>query len=207
MGHIGSTGRTWAGAASAAACAAAIVGALLLHQPVRAQQYVPTDPQEHPRLAYGNSVTLNDRCPVRQAKLNPTYKPVYVNRQPIAFCCMACPGVFVQDPERYLKALQITPPSVFQKGRKPILDSSLRYRIGFEIFYFSSRAEMDRFKKDPLPYCGDLTDPVTMVRFRPTAASPHIDYANRAYYFASDSSLTLFLAKPEQHKDRRNGMN
>ena len=191
-----------------AGCAAAIAGVLLLHAPARGQQYVPTDPQEHPRLEYGDSVvTLNDRCPVRQAKLNPTYKPVYVNRKPVAFCCMACPGVFVQDPERYLKALQITPPSLFPKGKKPILDSSLRYRIGFEIYYFSSRAEMDRFKKDPLRYCGELTDPVTMARFRPTASSPHIVYADRSYYFASDSSLAQFLGNPEQHKERRNGMN
>ena len=189
-------------------CAAAlVVGGFLAHPPAWGQQYVTTDPPEHPRLVYpGTVVTLNDRCPVRQAKLNPTYKPVYVNRKPIAFCCMACPGVFVQDPERYLKALQITPPSVFQKGSKPIVDSSLRYRIGFEIYYFSSRAEMDRFKKDPLPYCGDLTDPVTMARFRPTADSPHIVYANRTYYFASDSTLSKFLEKPEQHKDRHNGL-
>jgi YHS domain-containing protein len=188
--------------------ALAIAGAALLHPPARGQQYVPTDPPEHPRLEYGDSlISLNDRCPVRQAKLNAAYKPVYVNRRPIAFCCMACPGVFVQDPERYLRALQITPPSLFQKGKKAILDSSLRYRIGFEIYYFSGRAEMDRFKKDPLRYCGDLTDPVSMVRFRPTAGSPRAVYADRTYYFASDANRDQFLAKPELHKDRRNGMN
>jgi len=108
-------------------------------------------------LEYGDSlISLNDRCPVRLAKLNPTYKPVYVNRRPVSFCCMACPGVFVQDPERYLKALQIAPPSLFQKGKKATLDSSLRYRIGFEIYYFSNRAEMNRFKRAPLRYCGEL---------------------------------------------------
>ena len=174
----------------------------------RAQTYVTSDPQEHPRVLYdGNAVSLNDRCPVRQAKLNLTYRPVYINRKPISFCCMACPGVFVQDPEPYLNALKIQPPSVFDKGKKTIVDSSLRYRIGFEIYYFGSRAEMARFKRNPLRYCGDLTDPVTMIRFRPTASSPRVEYAERAYYFASDSSRAQFLANPGQHKDRRNGMN
>jgi YHS domain-containing protein len=191
-----------------AACAVAIAGAALLHPQARGQQYVPTDPPEHPRLAYGDSlVSLNDRCPVRLAKLNATYRPVYINGQPVSFCCMPCPGVFVQDPERYLKALQIVPPSLFQKGKKAALDSSLRHRIGFEIYYFSNRAELDRFKKDPLRYCGELTDPVTMARFRPTASSPRTVYADRAYYFASETSQAEFLTRPEQHKDRRNGMN
>jgi YHS domain-containing protein len=187
---------------------AAFAVAALLPVSGRAQQYVPTDPPEHPRLEYGDTlISLNDRCPVRQAKLNPTYRPVYVNRNPVAFCCNSCPGVFFQDPERYLKALQIAPPSLFHKGKKAIVDSSLRYRIGFEIYYFSSRAEMDRFKKDPLRYCGDLTDPMTMVRFRPAATSPHTVYESRTYYFASETSRAEFLKNPELHKDRRDGLN
>ncbi len=191
-----------------AACAAAIAGAALLQTPALGQQYVPSDPPEHPRLEWGDSlVSLNDRCPVRQAKLNPTFRPVYINRKPVAFCCTSCPGVFVLDPERYLKALQIVPPSLFRKGEKVVVDSSLRERIGFEIYYFSNRAEMARFKRDPLRYCGELTDPMTMARFRPTPDSPHIAYADRTYYFASDSTRAAFLARPDEHKDRHNGMN
>ncbi len=183
-------------------------GAAFCAGPAAGPRYVPTDPVEHPRVSYGDTlISLNDRCPVRLAKLNPTFYPIYVNRQAVAFCCMPCPGVFAQDPERYLKALNIEPPSLFQKGKKATLDSSLRYRIGFEIFYFSSRAEMDRFKKDPLPHCGVLTDPVTMARFRPNAKSPRIEYAQRLYYFASDSTRIAFLGKPEKHKDRRDGLN
>jgi YHS domain-containing protein len=191
-----------------AACAMAIAGVALLHPPARGQQYVPTDPPEHPRVAYGDSlVSLNDRCPVRQSKLNPTYRPVYVNGRPISFCCNTCPSVFVQNPEQYLKALKIAAPSLFEKGKNAVLDSSLRHRIGFEVYYFSSLAEMNRFKKNQLRYCGELTDPVTMARFRPTSRSPRAVYAERTYYFASETSRAEFLAKPEQHKDRRSGMN
>ncbi len=31
-------------------------------------------------------VTLNDRCPVRKVKLNPSMPPIYVNGEPIGFC-------------------------------------------------------------------------------------------------------------------------
>ena len=48
----------------------------------------------------------------------------------------------MQDPERYLKALKVDLHSLLPSGKKPILDSSLRYRIGFEIYYFASRAEL-----------------------------------------------------------------
>jgi YHS domain-containing protein len=187
-----------------AACAVAIAGAALLHRPARSQQYVPTDPPEHPRLSYGGSlITLNDRCPVRQAKLNPTYKAVYVNRRPVAFCCMMCPGVFVQNPEPYLALQTPAQPSKMEEAGRRL---SPRYRIGLRSTTFQPRGDGST-KKDRLRYCGELTDPMTMVRFRPAASSPHTKYENRWYYFASDSSLAQFLAKPEQHKDRRNGMN
>ena len=55
--------------------------------PARAQEYVPTADLEHPKVRYADSkVSLNDRCPVRGGKLSTTYKPVYVNGQPIGFC-------------------------------------------------------------------------------------------------------------------------
>lgn len=120
---------------------------------------------------------------------------------------MACPGVFVQDPERYLKALDVVPPSLFRPGKKAVLDSSLRYRIGFEIYYFSTLADRAKFKKDPLRHCGILTDPVSMARFQPTARSPHTEYAARLYYFSTDSTRVKFLENPTLYKDRRTGKN
>jgi len=40
-----------------------------------------------PRIQYADgSVTLNDRCMVRQVKLNRKLAPVFVNGLPIAFC-------------------------------------------------------------------------------------------------------------------------
>lgn len=116
-----------------------------------------------------------------------------------------CAGVLVQDPESHLKEIGVHPPSMFKGGGKPVIDSSLRARLNYEIYYFANRAELDRFQKDPLRYCGSLTDPVTMARFRPTPKSPRTDYADRAYYFASDSTKAAFLKDPMQYKDRKTG--
>jgi len=42
---------------------------------------------EFPRLLYDHGVaSLNDRCPVRRAKLNPKVPPTFVNGRPIGFC-------------------------------------------------------------------------------------------------------------------------
>ena len=67
--------------------AAAALVAALSGRPGSAQVYVPTADLEHPKVRYADSLlSLNDRCPVRTGKLSTTYKPVYVNGQPIGFC-------------------------------------------------------------------------------------------------------------------------
>ena len=111
----------------------------------------------------------------------------------------------MQDPERYLKALGVRPPSLFHPGRLAILDSSLRERVGFEIYYFSSHAEKQRFHTNPLRYCGELTDPINMTRFRPSTASPKTTFGGRLYFFSSDSTRALFLKNPTTYQDRRTG--
>lgn len=40
-----------------------------------------------PRIRFADGlVSLNDRCPVRKAKLNLKMPPVYVNGRPVGFC-------------------------------------------------------------------------------------------------------------------------
>jgi len=116
-----------------------------------------------------------------------------------------CAGVLVQDPESHLREIGVHPPAIFKGGGKPVIDSSLRARVNYEIYYFASRTELDRFRKDPLRYCGVVTDPVDMVRFRPTASSPKMQYADRLYYFSADSTRARFLSDPMQYKDRKTG--
>jgi hypothetical protein len=64
-----------------------VLSAALCGRSGSAQTYVPTADLEHPKIRYADSLlSLNDRCPVRTGKLSTTYKPVYVNGQPIGFC-------------------------------------------------------------------------------------------------------------------------
>ena len=70
----------------AAACALATLAALAT-APVHAQRYVPGESREFPRVKYADSLeSVNDRCIVSGAKLNPEIRPVYVNWRPIGFC-------------------------------------------------------------------------------------------------------------------------
>lgn len=111
----------------------------------------------------------------------------------------------MQDPEKYLKEMKVKPPSLFKGGARPVLDSSLKAQVNFEIYFFANAAEKKRFLADPIRYCGKVTDPITYERFRPTAASPKTVYGNRTYFFTSETSRATFLADPVTHKDRRTG--
>ena len=66
-----------------------------------------------------------------------------------------------------------------------------------EVYFFSGRAAMRKFQADPIRYCGKLTDPVTLARFRPTLESPSTTYWNRTVYFESDSTRAVFEASPD----------
>lgn len=69
----------------AALVLAAVV--LLFAAATPAQRHVPGTDPEHPRVQYADSsVSLNDRCIVRQNKLNTKIPPVYVNGKPVGFC-------------------------------------------------------------------------------------------------------------------------
>jgi YHS domain-containing protein len=166
--------------------------------------YVLGDPPETPRVMYKDStVSINNYCPVRVARLDPKRKPVYVNGKPVGFCCTPCPVTFSMDPEKYLRALKVSLPCPVRPSRRAILDSSLRARINHDIYFFSSLSAMRQFKKAPLRYCGKLTDPVSFERFEPTKESPHIVYRDRDYYFGSDSTRIRFQAEPEKWFARR----
>lgn len=79
----------------------------------------------------------------------------------------------------------------------------MRRQIGHDIFYFSNATARRLFDRDPLRYVKTLSDPVTNDRFRVTRSSPHEEYRNRAYYFASAGEQTIFDTDREKYRDRR----
>jgi YHS domain-containing protein len=165
--------------------------------------YVTTDPAGNERVLYADSsISINTICPVRRARVDPNRSPVYVNGRPVAFCCTPCPAVFSQNPERYLREMKVSLRCPVRPARRAVFDSSLRMRVNQDIFFFSSTSAMKTFRKDPLRWCGILTDPVSRERFRPTPQSPHVTFRGREYYFAADTTLVRFQAQPERFYER-----
>jgi len=166
--------------------------------------FVPGTLPDRPRIMYPDSLlSLNDYCPVREARLDPDRKPVYVNGTPIGFCCSPCPVTFSADPEKYLLGLHAEFSCPVRPSRRAIFDSSLRARVNQDIFFFSSAGAKNRFTKDPLRYAKTLTDPVSFTRFHTTKGSPHVVFRGRDYYFAADSTLARFQAEPERWFERK----
>jgi len=103
----------------------------------------------------------------------------------------------------YLKARQVSIPSLDDPSKPAKLETDLRTFVNWEIFFFRDRRALKRFEKDPLKSCGLLTDPVSGLRFRPTQASPRFDYGGRPYFFSADSTFTMFRAMPDSFAVRR----
>lgn len=165
--------------------------------------YVPTDPIMDQRVMYADStISLNTHCPVRGGRVDPDRDPVYVNGKPIAFCCHPCPSVFSKDPERYLRTMKVALHDPIYPKKNAVFDSSVKATLNQDIFFFSSVAALKQFKKDPLRYCGLLTDPVTRARFKPTKSSPHVAFRGRDYYFVDATTLARFQADPEKFYER-----
>ena len=58
-------------------------------------------------------------------------------------------------------------------------------------------AEVERFLSDPVTYCGQLTDPISRMRFRPRPDSPRFTHAGVTYYFEDQQNRALFESDPE----------
>ncbi len=97
----------------------------------------------------------------------------------------------------YLSTRQIEVPCIMNPDRAAVLDADHRAMINYEIYFFSDLDARKRFMKDPLWYCGVLTDPVDRARFRPTEKSPRTEYNGRRYFFSSDSTRAAFRAMPD----------
>jgi YHS domain-containing protein len=84
------------------------------------------------------------------------------------------------------------------------LDRSLRARVNGEIYRFARAVTRDRFRRDPVRFCGILRDPVSGVRFRPGRLSPHLVFDDCPYFFASDSTRDVFRRNATAYAIHRN---
>lgn len=73
--------------ASVASAASADEKSMMGGSGCRAAEYVPGPVDSMPMLKFPDGmISLNDRCMVRHAKLNPKMPPVYVSGHPVGFC-------------------------------------------------------------------------------------------------------------------------
>lgn len=178
--------------------------AVLVASAASAQRFVPGEHAEFPKIKYADSlVSLNDRCIVQKSKLSLKIPPVYVNWRPIGFCCKGCPELFMKQPEKYLKQNKVDIRCVVNQGRNANPDAKRRAYVNHEIYFLSTPYALTLFKKQTLKYCGWLTDPVSGVRFRPTASSPRMTYKDRPWYFSTHSTRMQFEARPDSFMVRK----
>jgi YHS domain-containing protein len=109
----------------------------------------------------------------------------------------------VQDPAQWLRSIGQVVPAFDDPGRSAVLDADHLAMVNHEVYLFAETDARDRFRRDPLPACGTLTDPVTLVRFRPDASSPHLEWNGRPYWFASDSTRAAFGTMPDMYANPR----
>lgn len=109
----------------------------------------------------------------------------------------------MKDPEQYLRKLGIRVTDPVQPGQEASLEPGLRAEVNHEIFLFADRASFERFRKDPLRWCGTVSDPVSRKRFRPTPRSPRLTRDGRPYFFTSGLDLRTFRAMPDSFATRK----
>ncbi|HEY7728131.1 MAG TPA: hypothetical protein VID50_06720 [Candidatus Eisenbacteria bacterium] len=170
----------------------------------RAQRYVPSGDPYLPRVQYSDGLTsINKRCTVRKILMTTTTRPVYINSRPLGFCCPMCSWTFVMTPWRYLNEEKISVNCPVNKYKAAMIDSVRMSWINWELYFFADGEAKARFDKDPLRYCGKLTDPVTGKRFQPRIWSPKIVDRGRIYYFSSNATKKRYLENPREFTFRR----
>ena len=112
----------------------------------------------------------------------------------------------MQDPAAFLPDLVTDLECAVEPSVRARVDAAHCVQLNFETYFVSSDDARTRFRAEPLRFCGKLTDPVTQLRFRPDAGSPHLEWKGKSFYFSSDSTRALFAALPDSFSVPRIGM-
>ena len=91
--------------------------------------------------------------------------------------------------------------SIVDPKRSAVLEPELRVILGHDLFFVADEAEKKQFLAEPFRWCGKLTDPVSGVRFVPSAKSPKSVHEGRTYYFATKQTKKTFDAMPAMYKN------
>lgn len=168
-----------------------------------AEFVVPHDSLSALRFLDTNLISINTRCPVKGTRLSPKVPPVYVNGQPVAFCCAPCPDSFRRTPEVYLRQMNADFKCVVHSADAAVLDPGHRAMVNDGIFYFSSPEALRAFVTEPWRYTGSVSDPVSGTRFQPDSQSPRRSFGGRLFFFQSAENASAFDADPRAYVGQR----
>lgn len=103
----------------------------------------------------------------------------------------------MEDPEIYLKELDIELSCAVAPDAPAVLDARHRVFINYETYFVSDMDRRAEFIAQPFRYTGVVTDPVNHYRFQPEEESPVRTHGGRLFYFSSDATAGRFEAAPD----------
>lgn len=83
--------------------------------------------------------------------------------------------------------------------RKATIDASHRAFVNHEVYYVSDDEALREFVTAPYRYSGQVTDPISLERFQPSATSPVRSFGGRLFYFQSNETATKFDSDPRMY--------
>ena len=105
----------------------------------------------------------------------------------------------MQDVDAFVRAKGIELAGYLDPSRPARIDDEHQIRLNYEAFFFADTVGRNRFRTEPLRYCGLLTDPVTKRRFLPGPDSPSLVHEDVRFYFESRRSAARFELEPERY--------
>jgi YHS domain-containing protein len=108
----------------------------------------------------------------------------------------------VKDPDPFIVQQGLTLRDPVSR-RQAVIDPATREQINYEIFYFADRGSLERFRRDPVRWCGLLTNPADQMRFRPKKSSPRLTWGGRLYIFPDAASMAKFQSMPDSLAERK----
>lgn len=106
----------------------------------------------------------------------------------------------MQDVPEFVRRAELVFQDYLDSRRAAVIDAAHCVRLNYEAFFFADAWERERFRSDPLLYCGLLTDPISRRRFLPNADSPRTTFEGVTYFFEDARYRELFEEAPEQFR-------
>jgi YHS domain-containing protein len=106
----------------------------------------------------------------------------------------------VQDVPQFVRRKEVGLFDYLDNRVEAVIDSEHCVRLNYETYFFGDLWTKERFRSDPVMFCGLLTDPVSRERFRPSEDSPRSSYEKVTYYFQDRSNRDLFELSPMTYR-------